>query len=154
LDQLKRTPAAYIAAAGLFAIAGITAWDASQMRQLNTYGIGPESASYLVAGFFALLGVGHIWQGFMGSFPKAPVADWKAVGWVAAALASLILVIEIGGGFILAATLLFAFTARSLGRRALLVDCFIGLVLATIVFLLFNNLLTLALPAGPLERLL
>lgn len=154
MDNTKRSPAAYVAAAGLFAMAAITAWDASQMRQLNTYGIGPNYASYLVAAFFAILGVGHIWQGIRGRFEKAPGADWKAVGWVAVALASLILVIQIGGGFILAATLLFAYTARALGRRAFFTDFIIGIILATLVFLLFNNLLTLALPAGPIERLL
>lgn len=154
MDRLKQTPAAFLVAAGLFAVAGVTAWDASQMRQLSTYGVGPSSASYLVAGFFAVLGVGHVWQGFRGTFQKGPATDWRAVGWVAAALAALVLVIEIGGGFILAATLLFALTARSLGRRAFLADLAIGAVLSTLVFLLFNNLLTLALPAGPIERLL
>lgn len=153
MNASKRTPAAYVAAAGLFAMAAITAWDASQMRSANTYGIGPNYASYLVATFFALLGVGHVWQGMRGRFEKAQPADWKAVGWVAVALGALILVIEIGGGFILAATLLFAFTARALGRRAFIIDFVIGAALATLVFLLFNNLLTLALPAGPIERL-
>ncbi len=153
LDDSKRTPAAYVAAAGLFVMAAITAWDASQMRQVSTYGIGPDYASYLVAGFFAILGIGHVVQGARGKFEKAIAADWSAVGWVAVALAALILVIEIGGGFITAATLLFAFTARALGRRAFLIDLAIGAVLTTLVFLLFNNLLTLALPAGPIERL-
>lgn len=154
MDRTKRTPAAFIVAAGLFAIAAVTAWDASQMRELNTYGVGPASASHLVAGIFALLGLGHLWQGARGAFQKAPAADWRAVGWVGVALGALILVIEIGGGFILAATLLFAFTARSLGRRAFLIDFAIGAVLALLVFLLFNNLLTIALPDGPIERLL
>jgi putative tricarboxylic transport membrane protein len=151
---VNRSPAAYVAGAGLFAVAALTAWDASQMRQLSTYAVGPEYASYLVAAFFALLGAGHVWQGLHAAFPQGPEADWTAVGWVAAALASLILVIELGGGFILASTLLFSFTARSLGRRAFLTDVVIGAVLATLVFILFSSLLTLALPAGPIERLL
>jgi putative tricarboxylic transport membrane protein len=146
--------AAFVAAALLFAVAALTAWDASQMRQLTTYGVGPQYASYLVAGFFALLGVGHIWQGLHAEFPRAPAADWRAVGWAALALGVLILVIEAGGGFILAATILFAFTARSLGRRALVADVALGAVLATVVFLIFSELLTLPLPSGPIERLL
>lgn len=152
--QNPRSRAALVAAACLFAIAAITAWDASQMRQVNTYGVGPNSASYLVAIFFALLGAGHVWQALRGTFPEADAADWRAVGWVALALASLIGIIEAGGGFILATTLLFAFTARALGRRAFLADLLIGAVLALLVFLLFNNLLTLSLPSGPIERLL
>jgi len=50
--------------------------------------------------------------------------------------------------------LLFAFTARAFGRRALIADLILGFILATGIFLLFNKLLTLALPMGPFERLL
>jgi putative tricarboxylic transport membrane protein len=49
---------------------------------------------------------------------------------------------------------LFAATATAFGRRAIHIDLAIGLVLAIVVFLLFDKLLTLSLPAGPLERLL
>ena len=80
--------------------------------------------------------------------------DYAAVGWVALALASLIAAVALGAGFILASTLLFAFTARAFGRRALPADLLIGFVLGLLVYLLFNGLLTLALPAGPIERLL
>src|SRR5215204_1256128 len=40
-----------------------------------------------------------------------------------------------------------------LGRRAIHIDLAIGLVLAVVVFVLFDKLLTLSLPAGPIERL-
>jgi putative tricarboxylic transport membrane protein len=50
--------------------------------------------------------------------------------------------------------LLFAATARGFGRRALLVDLLIGLALGLVVYLMFTKLLTLALPQGPLERLI
>jgi putative tricarboxylic transport membrane protein len=59
-----------------------------------------------------------------------------------------------GGGFVLAMALLFAATARGFGRRALLVDLLIGLALGLVVYLMFTKLLTLALPQGPLERLI
>jgi putative tricarboxylic transport membrane protein len=62
--------------------------------------------------------------------------------------------ISLGGGFILGSALLFAFTARAFGRRALLVDLLIGAVVGLLVYLLFHGLLTLALPEGPLERLI
>lgn len=154
MNGSKRSPAALVAAAGLFALAAVTAWDASGMRKLPTYGVGPASALWLVAGLLALLGLCHLWAWLRGGFDRAAAADWRAVAWVAAALGALILVIELGGGFILAAALLFTFTARSLGRRALLVDLLIGALLGLVVFLVFNNLLTLSLPSGPIERLL
>ena len=50
-------------------------------------------------------------------------------------------------------SMLFACTARGFGRRALAVDAAIGFVLGLVIFLVFAKLLTLLLPAGPLERL-
>jgi len=67
---------------------------------------------------------------------------------------ALIAIIGLGGGFIPATTILFAATAASFGRRAIHIDVAIGLVLALAIYLLFDKLLTLSLPAGPLERLL
>jgi hypothetical protein len=109
-------------------------------------------------------GLGRKFHAYQGEFAHLPVAftrsdvdlehaDWLAVGWVAIALASLMASVAFGGGFILGSTLLFVFTARAFGRRALVIDLAIGLVLAILVFLLFNKLLSLTLPMGPLEQL-
>ena len=138
----------------LILIAAVTAWDASNMRVRSGYGIGPEATSYVVAIFLAVLGLAHFPVAFKTPDAEAEPADWGAVAWVAAALAGLIVSIAFGGGFILGSALLFAFTARAFGRRHLLVDIAIGFALALLVFLLFNNLLSLTLPEGPLERLL
>ena len=59
----------------------------------------------------------------------------------------------IPGEIIPATAVLFAATATAFGRRAIHIDLAIGLVLAVVVFLLFDKLLTLSLPAGPIERL-
>lgn len=137
----------------LILVAALTAWDASSMRIRANYGIGPEATSYLVAIILAILGFAHLPAAFRGPDVEAEKADWRAVAWVAIALASLIASVAFGGGFILGSTLLFAFTARAFGRQALLVDLAIGLFLAILVFLLFNKLLSLTLPMGLLERL-
>lgn len=136
----------------LFALAFITWRDASAMQIRATYGMGADAASYFVALFLALMGAGHLvaafrWQDDPGQ------TDWKAVGWVALGLSSLIAAIWVGAGFIIGSTLLFVFTARAFGRRAWLADLALGLILATGIFLLFNKLLTLSLPMGPVERL-
>jgi putative tricarboxylic transport membrane protein len=138
----------------LLAVAAVTAWDASTMRIRANIGIGADAASYLVAGLLVVLAIGHFVGAFWGATADHDAVDYKAIGWIGVALASLIGTIALGGGFILASTLLFAFTARAFGRRAFLVDFLIGFVLALIVYLLFHGLLTLALPAGPLERLI
>jgi putative tricarboxylic transport membrane protein len=136
----------------LLALAFITWRDASAMQIRATYGMGADAASYFVALFLAVMGAGHLiaafrWQDDPGQ------TDWKAVGWVALGLGSLIAALWFGAGFIIGSTLLFVFTARAFGRRAWLADLALGLGLATGIFLLFNKLLTLSLPMGPVERL-
>lgn len=138
----------------LLAVAALTAWDASTMRIKANFGIGADAASYLVAGLCVVLAIGHFVGAVWGTAVVDDAVDYRAVGWIGVALASLIGTIALGGGFIPASTLLFAFTARAFGRRAFLVDVLIGAVLALLVYLLFHGLLTLALPAGPLERLI
>lgn len=138
----------------LILVAALTALDASAMRVRAGYGIGPEATSYLVAAILAALGFAHLPVAFRRPDVEAEKADWTAVGWVAVALASLIASVAFGGGFIIGSALLFAFTARAFGRRAFPADLAIGLILAFLIFLLFNKLLSLTLPQGPLERLL
>jgi len=138
----------------LFAVAALTAWDASTMRIRAQYGVGANAASYLVAVVLVLLSLGHFIGAFRGGHEEAEATDWKAIGWIGVALTGLVASTWLGGGFMLGSTLLFAFTARAFGRKALLVDLLIGAVIALLVYLLFHNLLTLTLPAGPLERLL
>ena len=101
----------------------------------------------------ATLGLGHIVVAFRDGLPVPEHADGVAIGWIALGLVALLLCIAFGAGFILATTILFAATARAFGRRALLVDAAIGFGLGVAIHLLFSKLLTLSLPAGPLERL-
>lgn len=151
--RIPNRPTAVIAVV-LFAIAFITYWDASHMKVRATYGMSASAASYFVAILFVALAIGHLINAFKPSDIEVEAADWMAVSWIGLALASLIGSIWAGGGFILGSTLLFALTARAFGRRALLPDLCLGAVIGVLVFLLFNKILTLALPQGPLERLI
>ncbi len=137
----------------LFVIGFITYWDASHMKMRATYGMSASAASYFVAILFVALAIGHLISAFKPSDIEAENADWMAAGWIGLALAGLIGSIWLGGGFILGSTLLFALTARAFGRKALLVDLCLGAFIGVVVFLIFNKLLTLALPQGPIERL-
>ncbi|CAN7638571.1 tripartite tricarboxylate transporter TctB family protein [Rhizobium sp. LjRoot98] len=150
--RIPNRPTAVIAVV-LFTMAFITYWDASHMKVRATYGMSASAASYFVAILFVVLAIGHLISAFKPSDIEVEAADWMAVGWIGFALAGLIASIWLGGGFILGSTLLFALTARAFGRKALLVDLCLGAVIGILVFLLFNKLLTLALPQGPLERL-
>lgn len=145
-------PAAIVAII-LLAVAFITWWDASHMVVRASYGMNAKAASYFVAILFVVLAIGHIVSAFRSRDVEAESTDWRAVGWIALALAGLIASIWFGAGFILGSTLLFAFTARAFGRRAIVADLCLGAVIGVLIFLMFNKLLTLALPEGPLEQL-
>lgn len=150
--SMPNRPAAVIGIL-LVAIAAITYWDASRMVVRATYGMSASAASYFVAILFVALAVGHFVSAFRPADIEHESVDWKAVGWVLLALAGLIGAIWLNGGFILGATILFAFTARAFGRRAILLDLLLGALIGLAIFLLFNKILTLALPQGPFERL-
>lgn len=136
----------------LFGIALITWRDAANMQIRASYGMGADAASYFVAVFLAALGLGHILAAFRWASEPGD-SDWKAVIWVSLGLGSLLAALWFQLGFVAGSTLLFACTARAFGRRAIIADLILGLILATGIFLLFNKLLTLALPMGPFERL-
>jgi putative tricarboxylic transport membrane protein len=146
--------AGLVIAAGLLLLALIIFWDASAVQLGQTYGLGPKAMPYVVATGTALLAIANFALAWRGDFPEREDYDPKAIILILGGLAALIAIIGLGGGFIPATAVLFAATARAFGRRAVLVDLAIGLVLAIAVYLLFDKLLTLALPAGPIERLL
>ncbi|WP_431324345.1 tripartite tricarboxylate transporter TctB family protein [Rhizobium sp. YTU87027] len=150
--SVPNRPAAAVAVV-LLAMAAVTYWDASRMVVRATYGMSASAASYFVCLLFVALAAGHMVSAFKPNDLENESADWKAVAWIALALAGLIGSVWLGLGFILGSTLLFAFTSRAFGRRALIADLVLGAIIGVAVFLLFNKLLTLALPQGPLERL-
>ena len=137
----------------LFVFAALVWRDGAAQTLSATYGIGPAAMPYVVAMALAALGLGHIVVAFRDGLPVPEHADGIAIGWIAFGLVALLLCIAFGAGFILATTILFAATARAFGRRALLVDATIGVGLGVAIHLLFSKLLTLSLPAGPLEHL-
>jgi putative tricarboxylic transport membrane protein len=146
--------AAIITAAMLLLLALVLSWDMSRLEISSAYGLGPKAMPIVVAIGLALLGIGNLAMAFTGGLPEAEPADPKPILLILGGLAILIALIGMGGGFIPATAILFAATATAFGRRAFHIDLLIGLVLGTVAYLLFDKLLALALPAGPLERVL
>lgn len=146
--------AALVIALLLLVLAAVLGLDALSMRNFSGYGIGPSAMTYIVAGGLALLGLGHLVVAFRSSMPEREVADWSGVAHVIGGLLAVIALLYVNGGFVIPMTILFVATARGFGRRALLTDTIIGIVVAVIVYLAFTKLLTLSLPQGPLERLI
>ncbi len=141
-------------AAALLALAVAIFRDTTNLQLATTYGIGPKAMPYVVASGLALLAAGNFLLAWRADFPARDRMDRRAVALILGGLAALIATIGLGGGFIAGATILFAVTSAAFGRRAIHIDLAIGLALAIAIYLLFDKLLTLSLPAGPLERLL
>lgn len=139
----------------VFGFAIVTFYDGYSMSFRVAYGLSPNTATYLVAGFLAILGIAHLISAMRPSSEDIALdADLGAIGTIVVALAALVACIYLGAGFIAGSTLLFALTARAFGRRAVLADLVIGFAIALAIFFLFNNVLALTLPQGPFERLL
>lgn len=138
----------------LLALAGLIWWDMTTLQLSSVYGLGPKAMSVIVAIGLAILAVGNAIGALRGDLPARDHLDWKPIVLILGGLASLIALIALGGGFMLGTAILFAATSTAFGRRAILVDFAIGLLIAVVVYVLFSKLLTLSLPAGPLERLL
>ena len=138
----------------LAAVAAVLVWDANELQSNPTYGMGPQVMPVVIAVGLGILAIGNLIDALRGNLPPRESADPKAVLLILAGLALLIAIIGLGGGFILATTALFVTTSTAFGRRAILADLAIALVMTTLIYLAFDRLLTLSLPAGPLERLL
>jgi putative tricarboxylic transport membrane protein len=147
-------PAGIVVAALLLLLAAVVYWDAAGLQLNPVYGLGPKAMPIVVAVGLLLLAAGNLIMGLRGDLPPREPADLKAIALILGGLVALISCIGIGGGFIPAIAMLFAFTASAFGRKAPLTDVVIGLALGLVIYLAFDKLLTLSLPAGPIERLL
>jgi len=150
----RADPAGLAVAALLALIAAVIVWDTSRLELGQTYGLGPKAMPYVVAAGLALLALGNLLMGLRGDLPARESADRRAILLILGGLVAVIAIIGLGGGFVIAMTLLFAMTAAAFGRVNPLADLAIGFALALVVYLMFDKLLSLSLPAGPLERLL
>ncbi|MFO1109124.1 MAG: tripartite tricarboxylate transporter TctB family protein [Bradyrhizobium sp.] len=146
--------AGLVIAAVLAVLAAMLVFDAIRLPPGAMYGAGPGAMPIVVAIGLGLLAIGNFIDALRGNLPPRESADPRPVFLILTGLALLIAIIGFGGGFILATSALFVATSAAFGRRALLTDLAIALVLSTLIFLAFDKLLTLSLPAGPLERLL
>ena len=146
--------AGVVIAAALAVLAAVLVWDASKLPSTTMYGMGPEAMPVVIAIGLVILAVGNLIDALRGQLPARESMDPKPVWLIIGGLALLIAIIGFGGGFILATSALFVTTSAAFGRRAVLADTVIAVVITTLIYLAFDKLLTLSLPAGPLERLL
>lgn len=146
--------AGIVIALGLIALAVVLIVDARNIQANVVYGMGPQVMPIMIAIGLIVLAIGNGINALRGDTPEPEDMQFGPVLLVLGGLAAMIAIIGLGGGFIPAMTVLFAATATAFGRRAILTDLILGFVIATIIYLIFNKLLTLGLPAGPLEQFL
>ena len=140
--------------AGLLLVcANVILWDLSGLEISQTYGLGPKAMPIVIASGLVLLAIGNFVIALRGGLPERESVDRKAIYFILGGLAALIVLIGWGGGFIPATAILFATTVAAFGRRAFLTDLAIGLWLGLAIYFAFAKLLTLSLPAGPIEKL-
>jgi putative tricarboxylic transport membrane protein len=120
-------------------------------------GVGPRAFPVIIGGALVVLGLALAVALFRGlriepeggeDVDATREADLRPLGWIVAGLAVAVFVLE-RAGFPLTAALVFTLTARAFGSRRLWRDAAIGLVLATLTYLVFARGLGVSLPGGP-----
>jgi putative tricarboxylic transport membrane protein len=146
---------------GLLLLAAVTLFDAYRLAISTGVGVGPSASMKLIGAILALLGCAHLvaaWRTRAKSMPVQSIeqepVNRAALAWVFGGLVGQIIVLMVGGGFILGSTILFIATARAFGKPLKSFAPVYGAILSTVVYLIFTMGLSLSLPSGPLEQLL
>jgi putative tricarboxylic transport membrane protein len=157
-----RAPAGQVAvAAGVAAIGASVLWGAFYLPTSGGYAqVGPGVVPRIVGGCILLLGILLLREALTGGFrgvdeeaERHLPMDWAAFGWVSGGIIAYGLLVE-PLGFIIASTVLFVMVARGFDSRRWALNAATGLVLAVLVFAIFNYGLGLTLPPGILKAIL
>jgi putative tricarboxylic transport membrane protein len=153
---LERRPrwAAFVIAAGLAGLAAMILWDASGLKQDGGYaGVGPADVPRIIAYGLLLLAGLTVISGLKGDLPRPPPQAPAPVLWIMGGLIGQLLLLHVAG-FILSGAILFGMTARGFGQKPLWRNILVGFALAFVIYGIFDRLLRLNLPGGPLEQLI
>ncbi len=154
IRQRRPLGAALVIAGGLAAVALVMLWDAAGLKQDGGYaGVGPADVPRLVAYGLLVLAAMTVVAGLRGDMPQPEAQEPAPLLWMLGGLGGQLVLLH-PAGFAIAGAVLFGCTARAFGRRPLWLTTGIGLVLALLVYGVFDRLLKLNLPGGPIERAL
>lgn len=154
--NLSRRPdgAAFVIALVLALIGGVIIWQTAQMRVPPIQAkVGPQVFPYVIAGGLLLLAALTALSAFRGQFPARDKDNYGPMLWIIGGLVGQMLLLG-WAGFSVGTAVLFAFTAKGFGRGPLWQTLPIGFVLAFVIWFIFSHGLQLALPTGPIERLI
>lgn len=151
----RRRPdgAAFVIAGLLAALGAVLIWDGARIPVKAGYaGVGSGDVPQVVGVCLIALAVWTAIAGFRGASEPRPRQNIPPLLWIIAGL-SLQLILLNMAGFSIASGVLFACTAAAFGKRQLLLTLPIGIAFALGVYGVFDGLLRLNLPGGPLEAL-
>lgn len=149
----RRFTAALLIAGALAAFAGLILWDSARLADLGGYsGVGPATIPRVIAVALIGLSVWTVINGFLDRTPEPATQSAPPVLWVIVGLAIQLLLLKVAG-FSIATGVMFAMTARAFGKRNFAFTIPLGIMVAFCVWVVFSQLLSLHLPAGPLENL-
>jgi putative tricarboxylic transport membrane protein len=156
-----KAPAGQVAvAAGVTVLGALVLWGGLYLPTSGGYAqVGPGVVPRVVGVLIVILGAALLREAYTGGFrgvdEEAEVhlpMDWPAFAWVSGGIIAYGLLIE-HLGFILSSTVLFVMVARGFNSRRFGLNAGTGVVLAAIVYAIFNYGLGLTLPAGILGKL-
>jgi putative tricarboxylic transport membrane protein len=128
-------------------------WDAGRLPQDGGYaGIGPAAMPKIVGWGLLVLAALTALSGLKRPMALVPRQNPVPLLWIGGGVALQIALLHVVG-FVIATAILFAATARAFGERNSFLGLAVGFVLAMAVYGVFDRLLQLNLPAGPLETL-
>ncbi len=147
--------AAFIIAVALAALGGVLIMDAQRLPVTSGYaGVGADGMPWLVGWGLIVLALWTAVDGLRGrGGSDTSDVTWTPILWIVGGLFAQMMLLHVAG-FSIASGLLFAATAFAFGKRNLAVTLPIGAVFAFFVYGVFDQVLQLNLPAGPMETLL
>ncbi|RTL93517.1 tripartite tricarboxylate transporter TctB family protein [Ancylobacter aquaticus] len=145
----------FVIAFALAILSLVVGWDAWRLSGINTYSaVGPEAFPAIISAGLALLALANAVEAVREGAQDRPRDEIVPMAWVLGGLIGQIVLLAFGAGFAIATGWLFAATAKGFGRGPLWGHFLAGAVMCFIIYAVFAKGLQLALPAGPLERLI
>lgn len=146
--------AAFVIAAILAAIGAVLIREAGIIPDKGGYsGVGPGGMPLLVGWGMMILAVWTAIDAWKDRFGAHEKPEFGPVLWIVLGLILQLSLLKVAG-FAVASGLLFACTAFAFGKRKLVLTLPIGFIFAFLVYGIFDRVLQLNLPAGPLETLI
>lgn len=146
--------AAFIIAAGLAGLAVMILMDAAGLKQDGGYaGVGPADVPRLIAYGLLVLSALTVVSGLKGDLPRPPRQAPAPLLWIMGGLVGQLALLHVAG-FVISGAVLFGMTARGFGQKPLWRNLLVGYALAFVIYGVFDRLLKLNLPGGPLEMLI